>query len=102
MFDMSLKPFIYKGFYHLQVGQAIRKIDKTKELDRLSKAKLQELLLNGHITYREYIAEVDRLKGLRDRVFQLYLDGNISLAVMKDMLAELDRKDGPPEPPTIY
>ena len=68
----------------------------------MSKSKLQELLLNGHITYKEYIAEVDRLKGLRDRLFQLYLDGNITLAELQAMLAELDRKDGPPEPPTIY
>lgn len=68
----------------------------------MSKSKLQELLLNGHITYKEYIAEVDRLKGLRDRLFQLYLDGNITLAELQAMLAELDRKDGLPEPPTIY
>lgn len=68
----------------------------------MSKSKLQELFLKGHITYREYIAEVDRLNGLRERIYGLYLDRKITLAEMKDMLAELDRKDGPPEPPTIY
>ena len=68
----------------------------------MSESKLQELLLNGHISYKEYIAEVGRLKGLRDRLFELYLDGNITLAQLKDMLAELDRKDGPPEPPKVY
>lgn len=99
---MSIKPFIYKGFYHPREGHAIRKIDKTKELDRLSKAKLQELFLNGHISYREYMAEVDRLKELRERLYKLYLNKQITLAEMKDILAELDRKDGPPEPPTIY
>ena len=73
-----------------------------KELDRLSKSKLQELFLNGHITYREYMAEVDRLKGLRERIYELYLDGNITHEEMQAMLAELDRKDDLPEPPTIY
>lgn len=68
----------------------------------MSKSKLQELFLNGHITYREYIAEVDRLKGMRERLYKLYLNKQITLAELKDMLAELDRKDGPPEPPTIY
>ena len=88
--------------YHLPGWQAIRKIYKIRELDRLSESKLQELLLNGHISYKEYIAEVGRLKGLRDRLFELYLDGNITLAQLKDMLAELDRKDGLPEPPKVY
>ena len=88
--------------YHHREGQAIRKIYKIRELDRLSESKLQELLLNGHISYKEYIAEVGRLKGLRDRLFELYLDGNITLAQLKDMLAELDRKDGLPEPPKVY
>ena len=68
----------------------------------MSKSKLQELFLNGHITYREYMAEVDRLKGLRERIYDLYLDGTITREVMREMLAELDRKDGLPEPPTIY
>lgn len=68
----------------------------------MSKAKLQELFLNGHISYREYMAEVDRLNELRERIYKLYLDGKISLAEMKEMLAELDRKDDLPEPPTIY
>lgn len=68
----------------------------------MSKSKLQELFLNGHITYREYIAEVDRLKGMRERLYKLYLNKQITLAELKDMLAELDRKDGPPEPPKVY
>lgn len=68
----------------------------------MSKSKLQELFLNGHITYREYIAEVDRLNELRERIYELYLDGSITLAEMRDMLAKIDRKDGFPEPPTIY
>ena len=68
----------------------------------MSKSKLLELFLNGHITYREYIAEVDRLNELRERIYELYLDGSITLAEMRDMLEKIDRKDGLPEPPTIY
>lgn len=68
----------------------------------MSKSKLRELLLNGHITQEEYMAEFYRLNELRERLYKLYLDGNITLAELQAMLAELDRKDGPPEPPTIY
>lgn len=73
-----------------------------RELERLSKSKLRELFVNGHITYKEYIAEVDRLNELRERIYKLYLDGRIDFAEMRAMLAEIDRKDGPPEPPTIF
>jgi len=76
--------------------------DKLKELDILSKSKLRELLLNGHITQEEYMAEFYRLNELRERVYKLYLNGQITLAEMKDLLAELDRKDGLQEPPIIY
>ena len=68
----------------------------------MSKSKLQELFLNGHISYKEYIAEVDRLKELRERLYELYLDGSITLEEMREMLAKIERKDGLPEPPTIY
>ena len=73
-----------------------------KGLDILSKSKLRELLLNGHITQEEYMAEFYRLNELRERVYKLYLNGQITLAEMKDLLAELDQKDGLQEPPTIY
>lgn len=68
----------------------------------MSKSKLRELLLNGHITQEEYMAEFYRLNELRERVYKLYLNGQITLAEMKDLLAELDRKDGLQEPPIIY
>ena len=48
------------------------------------------------------MAEFYRLNELRERLYKLYLDGTITLAELQAMLAELDRKDGPPEPPTIY
>lgn len=48
------------------------------------------------------MAEFYRLNELRERVYKLYLNGQISLAEMKDILAELDRKDGLQEPPIIY
>ena len=68
----------------------------------MSNSKLRELFLNGHLTYKEYMAEVNRLNELRERVYKLYLNEKITLAEMKDLLAELDRKDGLQEPPTIY
>ena len=68
----------------------------------MSNSKLRELLLNGHITQEEYMAEFYRLNELRERIYKLCLDGHISTAEMKDLLAKLDRKDDLPEPPTIY
>lgn len=68
----------------------------------MSKSKLRELFVNGHITYKEYIAEVDRLDGMRERLYKLYLNKQIAYTELKELLAELDHKDGPPEPPIIY
>lgn len=69
----------------------------------MSKSKLRELLLKGHLTYEEYIAEIDRLDGLREKLYDLYLEGHISRADLATLLAELDRKeDDLPEPPTVY
>lgn len=70
----------------------------------LSNTKLRDLFLNGHLTYKEYIAELDRLDGMRERLYTLYLKNQITHDELKELLAELDRKDdsGLPEPPTIY
>ena len=68
----------------------------------MSNFKLRELLLNGHITQEEYMAEFYRLNELRERVYKLYLNGQITLAEMKDLLAEFDRQDGLHEPPILY
>lgn len=70
----------------------------------LSKSKLRNLFLQGHITYKEYIAEIDRLDGMREKLYALYLNKQITYTELKDMLAELDRKDDSDisEPPTIY
>ena len=73
-----------------------------KEMYELSNFKLRELLLNGHITQEEYMAEFYRLNELRERVYKLYLNGQITLAEMKDLLAEFDRQDGLHEPPILY
>ena len=51
---------------------------------------------------RRRIREAYRLNELRERVYKLYLNGQITLAEMQDILAELDRQDGLQEPPTIY
>lgn len=59
-------------------------------------------MLNGHITHEEYMAEFYRLNELRERLYKLYLNGQITLAEMNGLLAELDRKDDLQEPPTIY
>lgn len=59
--------------------------------------------MKGHLTYEEYIAEIDRLDGLREKLYDLYLSGDISRADLATLLAELDRKeDDLPEPPTVY
>ena len=42
------------------------------------------------------------INDVRERVYKLYLNGQITLVEMKDLLAELDRQDGLQEPPTIY
>lgn len=69
----------------------------------MSKSKLRELLLKGHLTYEEYIAEIDRLDALRERLYALYLNGHISRDDLTFLLTELDRKeDDLPEPPTVY
>lgn len=48
------------------------------------------------------MAEFYRLNELRERLYKLYLNGQITLAEMNGLLAELDRKDDLQEPPTIY
>lgn len=69
----------------------------------MSKSKLRELLLKGHLTYADYIAEVNRLEGLREKLYDLYLEGHISRDDLARLLAELDRKeDDLPEPPIVY
>ena len=70
----------------------------------MSNSKLRELFLNGHLTYKEYMAEIERLDGMRERLYTMYLKKQITCTEMKDLLAELDRKDDSdlPEPPTIY
>ena len=87
---------------HDTYKEILRHTNNLKEMDILSKSKLRELLLNGHITQEEYMAEFYRLNELRERVYKLYLNGQITLAEMKDLLAELDRKDDLQEPPIIY
>ena len=72
-------------------------------LRNLSKTKLRELLLKGHLTYEDYIAEIHRLEGLREKLYDLYLAGHISRDDLTTLLAELDRKeDDLPDPPTVY
>lgn len=59
--------------------------------------------MKGHLTYEEYIAEIDRLDGLREKLYDLYLGGHISREDLTTLLAELDRKeDDLPEPPAVY
>lgn len=59
--------------------------------------------MKGHLTYEDYIAEINRLEGLREKLYDLYLHGHISRNDLTTLLAELDRKeDDLPEPPTIY
>lgn len=68
----------------------------------MSNSKLRELLLNGHLTYKEYTAEVARLDTMRERLYTLYINGQITHDVLQVLLADLDRKEDFPEPPTIY
>ena len=70
----------------------------------MSNSKLRELFLNGHLTYKEYMVEIERLDGMRERLYTMYLKKQITYTELKDLLAELDRKDDSdlPEPPTIY
>lgn len=69
----------------------------------MSKSRLRELFIKGHITYKEYMAEIDRLDGAREKLYDLYLKKQITHRDLKEMLAELDREeDNLPEPPTVY
>ena len=69
----------------------------------MSKSRLRELFIKGHITYKEYIAEINRLDGAREKLYDLYLKKHINYTDLKEMLEELDRKeDDFPKPPTIY
>lgn len=69
----------------------------------MSKSRLRDLLIKGHITYKEYIAEIDRLNEARNKLYDLYVKGRISREELTEMLEELDREEGDlPEPPTVY
>lgn len=69
----------------------------------MSKSRLRELLIKGHITYKEYIAEIDRLNEAREKLYNLYIKGRLSHEELTEMLKELDREeDDLPEPPTVY
>lgn len=69
----------------------------------MSKTRLRELFISGHISYREYMAELNRLDEARERLYELCLEGKITFAELRDMLSRLDRTEGElPKPPTIY
>lgn len=69
----------------------------------MSKSRLRELFVRGHISYREYMSELNRLDEARERLYELFESEKITYAELRDMLSRLDRTEGDlPEPPTIY
>lgn len=69
----------------------------------MSKTRLRELFIKGHISYEEYMAEIDRLDDAREKLYDLYITKKITLKELKYMLAQLDRDEGDLiEPPVIY